>query len=783
MSVRLKTLFAISLAFLCLLGILYYASNLILSQSVVLAEERSTSRDVDRVLAALNNEVTGLDMTVGDWAPWDDTYKFVKNGNVDYIESNLTEDTFSNLRLNLILIVNQSNEIVYGEAFDLNTGLILSLPEVFSRYIQDGTPLLAHKETTDSLAGILMLNEKPIIVASQPILTSQGEGPIHGTLIMGRHLDEAVIAKMARQTQLSINLYKYDDEALPADVAQVRPTLSSQESISVKPLDENVVAGYAAVNDIDGNPALIMRVETPRDAYTLANTTRRYFALALIIIGLVFGFVTILLMERIVLIRLAGLNANVKRIGSQGDATSRVEIKGNDEIAGLATSVNSMLDSIQQSQRKGRESEERYRAVVEQTSDGIFLFDVASRKILDANSAYAGLIGYSLNKLRRLTVYDLFEQDKKDLDLYIDRIGQNGQRFKGEYLQKRADGTTMDVEISADLISIGGRKVICVVLRDITDRKTAEAALRESEERYALAAQGANDGLWDWDLRTNKIHFSDRWKEMAGCKPEEIGEIPEEWFSRVHPDDLVLFQTGLTAHLEGGSSQFESEHRLKHNDGSYYWRMCRGLAVRAEDGTPTRLAGSLTDITERKSSEERLIYDAMHDALTGLPNRALLLDRLEMAMARAQRHSSNRFAILFLDLDRFKIVNDSLGHLAGDEMLIEVSRRLSGCARRQDTVSRMGGDEFVVLVEDNTNIDVAPQVATRIQTVLSKPFNIRGQDVFSSASIGITYYHPGYQKPEELLRDADIAMYRAKAAGRARHVIFDYDLTSGEGPA
>jgi len=173
----------------------------------------------------------------------------------------------------------------------------------------------------------------------------------------------------------------------------------------------------------------------------------------------------------------------------------------------------------------------------------------------------------------------------------------------------------------------------------------------------------------------------------------------------------------------------------------------------------------------------------MHDALTGLPNRPLLLDRLEMAMARAQRHSSNRFAILFLDLDRFKIVNDSLGHLAGDEMLIEVSRRLSGCARRQDTVSRMGGDEFVVLVEDITSIDIAPQVAMRVQTVLSKPFNIRGQDVFSSASIGITYYHPGYQKPEELLRDADIAMYRAKAAGRARHVIFNYDLTSGEEPA
>lgn len=750
---------------------------------MVLAEEKATSRDVERVLITLDDEIINLNMTLGDWAQWDDSYEFVISGDPDYIKVNLTDDLLPSLSLNLLLFINTSSEIVYGKAFDLNKGTAIPLPEGVNSILQAGDPLFHHKQPTDRITGILMLDERPIIIASQPIVTSLSKGPIRGTLIMGRFLDKEFVGELSRKTQLTIKVFRYNDDALPDDITLARTSLAADRSFFYASLNEDVVAGYTAVNDIYDKPVLILRIETPRDAYIHANTSRRYFAIALIATGVVFGLVIMLLMERIVLIRLAGLNANVKRIGNLGDVSSRVEIKGNDEIAGLAASVNSMLDSIQQSQRKGRESEERYQAVVEQTSDGIFLFDVASRKILDANSAYANLIGYNLKKLRRFTVYDLFKQDKKDLDLFIDRIVQKGKRFIGEYLQQRADGTAIDVEISADLISIGGREVICVVLRDITDRKATEAALRESEERYALAAQGANDGLWDWDLRTNKIHFSDRWKEMTGCKPEEIGETPEEWFSRVHPDDLALFQTSLSAHLEGSSAQFESEHRLKHKDGLYYWRMCRGLAVRAEDGTPTRLAGSLTDITERKSTEERLIYDAMHDALTGLPNRALLLDRLEMAMARAQRHSSNRFAILFLDLDRFKVVNDSLGHMAGDEMLIEVSRRLSGCARRQDTVSRMGGDEFVVLVEDNTNIDVAPQVATRIQTILSKPFNIRGQDVFSSASIGITYYHPGYQKPEELLRDADIAMYRAKAAGRARHVIFDYNLTSGEGPA
>jgi PAS domain S-box-containing protein len=202
----------------------------------------------------------------------------------------------------------------------------------------------------------------------------------------------------------------------------------------------------------------------------------------------------------------------------------------------------------------------------------------------------------------------------------------------------------------------------------------SEAALRESEERYALAARGANDGLWDWNLASGSVYFSPRWKLMLGSDEDEIGTSPDEWFTRIHPDDVARVRSDVNAHLKGATPQFESEHRLMHRDGAYRWMLVRGLAIRDDNGRPSRFAGSLTDITEGKVS----------DPLTGLPNRLLFLDRLERAVQRRKRDRGNLYAVLFLDLDRFKFVNDSLGHLSGDRLLVAISRRLQHCLRATD---------------------------------------------------------------------------------------------------
>lgn len=321
----------------------------------------------------------------------------------------------------------------------------------------------------------------------------------------------------------------------------------------------------------------------------------------------------------------------------------------------------------------------------------------------------------------------------------------------------------------------GGLNGSVAIVRDVTEAKRAEAALRASEERYALAAQGANDGLWDWDLVNGQIYFAPRWKAMLGYSDEEIGTSPDEWFSRIHPDDRERVELRLLAHTRRLISSFELEYRMLHRDGNYRWMLCRGIAVWDEGGRATRMVGSQTDITSRKRAEEQLAYGALHDALTGLPNRTLFMDRLSLALKRSRREK-HLFAVLFLDLDRFKTINDSLGHAAGDELLVAVARRLESVLRPGDTVARLGGDEFAVMLDHLDAPEDAEWVAERIQQALRAPLTIGNRTVYTTASIGLVLSNQGYEHPEEIARDADTAMYQAKMGRRARHVVFDPDM-------
>jgi diguanylate cyclase (GGDEF)-like protein/PAS domain S-box-containing protein len=320
------------------------------------------------------------------------------------------------------------------------------------------------------------------------------------------------------------------------------------------------------------------------------------------------------------------------------------------------------------------------------------------------------------------------------------------------------------------------RQTLARALRYAIERKQTETALRESEERYALAVRGANDGLWDWDLRSDRIFFSPRWKSMLGHAEEEVGDEPREWFDRVHPEDLPRLRSEIYAHLSGEAPHFKSEHRMRHRDGTWRWVLSRGIAVANGTGEPHRIAGSQSDITARKQAEERLLHDAFHDALTGLPNRALFMDRLGMAIAHAKRRRDHCFAVIFLDLDRFKNINDSLGHGVGDELLVAVARRLESFLRPGDTVARLGGDEFAILLM-GAEAPQATRVAHRVSRELELPFEVRGHEVFVTASLGIAISATGYyDQPEDMLRDADTAMYRAKTSGPARHALFDNDM-------
>jgi diguanylate cyclase (GGDEF)-like protein/PAS domain S-box-containing protein len=296
---------------------------------------------------------------------------------------------------------------------------------------------------------------------------------------------------------------------------------------------------------------------------------------------------------------------------------------------------------------------------------------------------------------------------------------------------------------------------------------------QESEQRYAMAATGSNDGLWDWDLVTDLLYVSNRWKAMIGLSAADRVERSEHWFRDVHPEDLQGLRRALNEHLAGTAPHLEHEYRMAHMNGTTRWVLCRGVAVRDEAGKAIRIAGSQTDVTERRKVQEELAHAALHDNLTGLANRTLFAAMLDRSLARAQRAHDYVFGVLFIDLDHFKLVNDSLGHLAGDKFLVAMAKRFSKHMRPGDLLARLGGDEFAVLLDELPDTATALGIAERLQLALLEAFEVDGRDFYASASLGLAFGSSGYRTSEELLRDADTAMYQAKSEGRARCVTFD----------
>jgi diguanylate cyclase (GGDEF)-like protein/PAS domain S-box-containing protein len=288
--------------------------------------------------------------------------------------------------------------------------------------------------------------------------------------------------------------------------------------------------------------------------------------------------------------------------------------------------------------------------------------------------------------------------------------------------------------------------------------------LARTEERYALATRAANDGIWDWDLINDRIYLSHRWHAILGLDEPVDDSGPERWLDLVHSDSRLQLRAAIDSHLAGRTQHLECECRMRHADGGWIWVLCRGLAIRDSDGTPTRMAGSIADITQRRVAEERLRHDALHDPLTGLPNRALLIDRVAQILQKSQRDPAIGCTVMFLDLDQFKLINDSYGHGTGDQLLVAIAARLSDNLKAIDTISRLGGDEFTLLLDGMTSSEDASRRAKQICDLLERPFHIAGQQLFVRGSIGTCVSKPD-MTPGELLRNADIAMYDAKQRG------------------
>lgn len=693
-------------------------------QVVERGEIRALQAEVERGEHLLRYVAEQTDQTLMDWAFWDDTYRFALEGSPDYIESNLAVESIANLEIDGFVILNADHAPVLVKFIDrraqVETGPPFPLEQLLSAY-----PILYEPPDRQTGArGIAVAADLPLLVASRPILTSLREGPPAGTLLFIRLLDAEALAGLSAIAASELTLHPAH-EAAPGALEIVR-------------LDPDTLSGRKPVLDLNGQPTAVLGVKYPRELHSLGRTTAGIFAATLLLLGLL-----------------------------------------------LCGATYRFLRGFQRSRRLFHRYLRRFQTLVQQSNDAILLISPDFR-ILEANPASRDLLGWEPEKTqnRSLTSILNFNPELNSQDL----PALAGSGAVSDHSCIRHDGRHLDVELTVGQVIDSGVEAYSVILRNVTIRKMAEEALKTSEERYMLAANGSNDGLWDWNLATGEVYYSARWKNMLGFSNDGVTATSEAWLDRVHPDDYLNLQAQLADHLNKASDNFQCEHRVRHRDGSYRWMLARGVAVWDPAGYASRIAGSFTDITERKRFEERLRHDALHDMLTGLGNRTMLLEHLAHVNELKKRRPSLLFALFFLDFDRFKQINDTLGHQAGDQLLIEAGRRLESGLRTTDTIvrysgvetlARIAGDEFVILLEDIRSAEDVRFIADRIAELLNEPYRIGDRDVTLTASLGLVIPDAPYENPENIIRDADIAMYHAKQLGGGHSVLFTPEMYQG----
>ena len=459
------------------------------------------------------------------------------------------------------------------------------------------------------------------------------------------------------------------------------------------------------------------------------------------------------------------------------------------EVAGLLQQQHALFSRIesvlQESQQLKQElqdlqlREERFREIAENVREVFFVISAETDEILYISPAYEEVWGRSRQSLYedpQSWLSAIHIDDSFKAIATIETQFRTGDEFEEEYRIVRPDQSIRWVRVRSFPVRdvMGKVNRFVGIAEDITKRRQAEQALKESEEQFRLTFEMAPIGMAITTLDGKIKRVNQALCDALGYTKAELLELSFAEIS--HPEDAEYHRNLEQKLIKGKDSDFQIEKRYIAKAGRVVDTLLKVVIVRDPDGNPLHFNNQIVDITERKSMEQQLLHDALHDALTGLPNRALFMDRLEQQLKKAQNQEGYLFAVLFLDLDRFKVVNDSVGHLVGDKLLIEIARRLEKSIAPTDTVARLGGDEFTILLENICNMEEATLVAESIDQTLSFPFNIDGYEIFSTASIGIALSSQGYEKPEDILRDADLTMYSAKEQGRARYEVFNYSL-------
>jgi PAS domain S-box-containing protein len=481
-GLRFKVISIVAGSFAVLFLTQFAVVRAILLRDFTQLEEDRALVNATRLQNALADKVTQLNNSAADYSTWDESYNFAKGQNPNFIDAQLYDGIFVSTKINTVAIANRSGKFLAKKGVDFYTEKKITLPLEFLAYISSSAQHLDTVQSKEKLQGIVSTSAGLMLVANHPIHNSNGEGRAHAVLGMGRFFDSQAITQLSTTTQLPVKLYSYHDLNLPHEVKTAIRTQLKDTETAAQVLNERIIASYVRVNDVFGQPVLILRAEDERKIYAQGLASLNYYFWSTLLIGIAFCALVLGLLERFILSRLSHLSQGVRAIGHEGTLSARVYLRGQDELAQLAQTINGTLDRLHQVQQ----------------------------------------------------------------------------------------------------------------------------ALQSSEERYALAVVGANDGIWDWNLLNGDVYFSPRWQKILGYGETEFQQSLETWFRHQHPQDLSDFKEAIESHLQGHSPYLEHEHRMIRKDGTECWVMCRGSAVRDSEGTPYRMAGSLTDISDRKAAAQRL---------------------------------------------------------------------------------------------------------------------------------------------------------------------------------
>ena len=602
MKLQEKTLLVfVGLLIVFLLVVSIFFSTIILASYNAL-EEKYVAKDLDQAEKKLNDELFILSSIVSDWGPWDDTVEFVNGNDTNYITSNLQSEGFDNINLNLIVITNTKGEVLFSGAYDLKNKVMVPVPAFFSGPLDPQDPLMNMSDPRKVTSGILMLQEDPILVVSQPVVRSDYTGPPHGVVIMGRYLNKEEISRLAELTRPGLSFTRIDDPALSPDlVSRIRENSGS----AIVQLNTDQVAGYALIRDIYGKEVLVLQITETRDIYHQGRNTTVQVILIILAGGLILGLGVILLLDRLVLKRMGTLAAQVHAIGRKGSPTDHVEIDGDDELSGLAVEINRMLETIKLSQEKVLASEARFRELAELLPLIIFEMDTDGN-LQYANKAGVELFGVTEQKIREginIRHYlsrDNIEQMKRGLATVLAGLPSPGE----VYALQRLDGTFMKAIVSTSLIKKEGKTTgFRGIVFDITERMRLEEELAESTNLLKGILQASPVGVFRLDASGRVTFVNETFTRITGILSEKIrGTF---WAEILSPSERnrMIKEIGESAIRRSMSTV---ETRYIHPDGTPYWLFGQAVPLFDNEGTINGWVGTITDITGNKLIEDAL---------------------------------------------------------------------------------------------------------------------------------------------------------------------------------